>query len=124
MIHYIDKLLLNWATWSAKREDNGQGYPKKSIYCQLVHIRSDQDGHGYLFDDENALEIDGIVAGMKSKKPEWYCVVDWHYRTGADMTRKLKECGYSSKTTFYNKLHQAHLYIMDALHENDIRSAK
>lgn len=116
MIQYIDKLLLDWARWSRVRRDGGLGFPSSVAICVRVSssLRGDLIGL-----DEQALEIDSIVARMKVSRPELFMIVDLYYlkdATGHEIASKSK----CHRDTVYVRLHQAHSYVMDAMHDNEI----
>lgn len=116
MIPYIDKLLSEWARWSRVRRDGGLGFPSSVAICVRVSGGARGDLIGL---DEQALEIDGIVAKLKSARPELFLVVDLHYlkeATGHEIASKSK----CHRDTVYVRLHQAHAYVMDAMQDNEI----
>ena len=115
MIPYIDHLLLGWATWSETRGDGGSGYSSRSG----PHSTPGRGSGGVLGFDEQALEIDAIVCKMKAERRQLWEVVDYHYmtnNTGEHVASKLK----CHRDTIYARLHSAHQFVLDAMHDNTI----
>ena len=123
MIDYIHRLLLNWGEWVNRKEDGGLGYPSRSNYCNLVHIRSNQDGMALPIEDEDAYEVDGIVRLMKEKNDELWTVVDWFYRRKKTDEQISDRFGFSS-ATFYRKLLRAHEFVKEQMEENAIKNQR
>lgn len=118
MITYIDSLLMRWAQWTKVRRDGGLGYPSEAAGFKL---RGGSGGRGDIIGvDEQSIEIERIVTRMRQEKGDLFKVVDWFYLAG-NMTKEriARELG-CSRDTVYSRLHSVHLYVMDALHDNEI----
>lgn len=116
MIEYINKRLIDWAALVKRRDDGGLGYPAKSNYCSLVQIHG-----GAAFDpiavDAAAIEIDGIIAPLKLKRPQLHQVAYWFYLAGnltsARVARELGCC----RDTAYVRLDALHRLVQYELEE-------
>ena len=116
MIPYINKRMIDWATWSMRGKDAGLGYPRKSTYCSLVPIRGGEEVP--VVPDAAAWEIERIIVKLRADRPEMYQVAYWVYLAGSlTMNRVAQELG-CCRDTVYTRLHSLHLHVMDALHDD------
>lgn len=114
MIEYINKRMIDWATWSKRREDGGLGYTGVASYCNIVSIHGAQhSGDGV--QDEAAMEVEHIVQALKRERPQQYDVAYWVYQAGSlTMDRVAKEL-HCHRDTVYTRLHALHLHVMNAM---------
>lgn len=119
MIDYINKRMIDWATWCKRREDGGLGYPGSTSYCKLVQIHGDR-GAGPIADGAAALEIEGIVVAIRGAAPAQYDVAFWFYLAGSLTVKRIAQELKCSEVTVYNRLHALHLAVMHALQDIDI----
>lgn len=114
MIEYINKRMIDWATWSKRRDDGGQGYAGVASYCNIVPIHGAQhSGDGV--QDDAAMEIEHIVQSLKREQPKQYEVAYWVYQAGSlTMDRVAKEL-HCHRDTVYARLHALHLRVMNAM---------
>jgi hypothetical protein len=121
MIEYINKRMIEWATWSKCRDDGGLGYTGVASYCRLAAVHSTpRSGDGAM--DEPSMEIERIVQAMKLDRPKQYDVAYWVYLAGSlTMERVAKEL-QCSRDTVYTRLHALHLHVMNAMFDNTIEA--
>ena|ERR1035437_10238451 len=123
MIEYINKRMIDWATWLKRREDGGLGYPGVANFCNMVSTHSG-GGSGPIVMDAAAMEIEHIVLRLRAEKRHLYDVAYWVYAAGdltMDRVSKELDC---CRDTAYTRLHALHLYVMDALHEITIQASE
>jgi hypothetical protein len=119
MIEYINKRMIDWATWCKRRDDGGLGYPGSTSYCNLVQIHGDR-GSGAVADGAAALEIEGIIVTIRKTAPPQYDVAFWFYLAGSMTVKRIAHELKCSEVTVYNRLHALHLAVMHALQGIDI----
>lgn len=119
MIEYINKRMIDWATWCKRRDDGGLGYPRKSNYCNLVQTHGDRSV-GPVAEAAPALEIESIVMAIRVKAPAQYEVAFWFYLAGSMTVKRIAHELKCSDVTVYNRLHALHLAVMHALQDIDI----
>ena len=119
MIEYINKRMIDWATWCKRREDGGLGYPGKSNYCSLFQVHGSA-GAGAITETAAQEEIERIVIAIRAKAPAQYAVADWFYLKGSHTVKRIAQELGCGETTAYTRLHALHLAVMDALHEIEI----
>lgn len=101
---YTDERLKLWASWRARREDGGLGYPKK---CAFVTI----PGGGSFWTpalDSQCYVIDGVVCGLIDERKS---VLVAYYTDSGTNEQKAARCGCSLRT-FYTRVELA---------QNDVR---
>lgn len=114
MIEYINKRMIDWATWSKRRQDGGLGYAGVASYCNLVSIHA-VAGSGPIVQDAAAMEVEGIIQRLASERPHQYAVAYWVYLAGnLTMDRVALELK-CSRDTVYTRLHALHLHVMNAM---------
>lgn len=119
MIEYINKRMIDWATWCKRRDDGGLGYPSKSNYCALVQIHGGA-GAGPITETAAQEEIESIVISIRAKSPAQYDVAFWFYLAGSMTVKRIASELRCSEVTVYNRLHALHLAVMHALQDIDI----
>jgi hypothetical protein len=119
MIEYINKRMIDWATWCKRRDDGGLGYPGSTSYCNLVQIHGDR-GAGPVADGAAALEIEGVIVDIRKTAPAQYDVAFWFYLAGSMTVKRIAHELKCSEVTVYNRLHALHLVVMHALQDIDI----
>lgn len=122
MIEYINKRMIDWATWLKRREDGGIGYPGAANFSKLVSTHA-AAGPGLIVEDAAAMEIERIVGKIKKDRPQRYEVAYWIYLAGdLTMERVARELR-CHRDTVYTRLHALHQDVMDELHEITIQAA-
>jgi AraC-like DNA-binding protein len=119
MIEYINKRMIEWATWCKRRTDGGIGYPSQSSYCNLVQIHT-QGGSGRITEAAAALEIEGIIIAIRKTNQAQYDVAYWFYLAGNFTVKRIAQELRCSEVTVYNRLHALHTAVMEALQDIDI----
>lgn len=118
MIHYIDKLMGDWAHWTKVRKDGGLGYPRKAFGFNLTPSGG---SHGDIVGiDEQSMEIERIVARLRIEKKDLYKVVEWFYLSGDVSVEHMSNRLGCSRQTVYERVHRVHKYVVDAMHDNEI----
>lgn len=108
MILYINERLNEWAEWALKREDGGLGYPRECSYTRL-QARS---GSGFVpVDNERAWDVERAVQELGGVSKQ--VITEMYLRTGT-AEQKARSCQCCVRTLF-NRLHHAHVLIMERL---------
>lgn len=114
MIEYINKRMIDWATWSKRRDDGGLGYTGVASYCNVVTIHGDSHA-GAVVRDEDAMEIERIVQALKRERPQQYEVAHWIYLAGSLTMDRVAAELHCHRVTVYTRLHALHLHVMNAM---------
>lgn len=122
MIEYINKRLIEWATWCKRRADGGMGYPSQSNYCAMVVV-SGSAGPGRITETAAALEIEGIMVKIRQAAPQQFAVADWFYLASGMTAKRIAKELRCSEVTVYNRLHALHVAVKEALEDIDIAAA-
>lgn len=123
MIEYINKRLIDWATWVKRRDDGGLGYPGAANFARMASGPPSATSGPIIF-DAAAMEIESIMIRIRADSPARYEVAKWVYLAGNfTMSRVASELG-CSRDTVYTRLHALHLSVMDEMHENTINEHK
>lgn len=115
MIPYINDRLNQWARWCAQgRRVRGLGYPEKVAFYRLAPL----PGKAMTpIPDEECYQIEKVIHAMKvEKEVKLLAVINQYYKhTGTAEThaRDLR----ISRATLFNRLHQAHVWVMDRLQD-------
>ena len=124
MIDYIHYRLLAWARQGRRGDDGGAGYPRQSIYCRAYdhgHVWDEPNPHSIIpLDELEWWEMERAVTALDAHLCE---VVREMYLSGGlvkDKARRLHIC----ENTWRNRLHTAHVQIMDELLEPPPRTAR
>jgi len=121
MIEYINKRLIDWALWTKRREDGGQGYSGVASYCNMVSTHG-SSGAGPVVLDAPEMEIERIVRALRLERIEQYAVVHWVYLAGnLTMERVARELK-CHRDTVYVRLHALHLQVMNAMFDATIEA--
>lgn len=126
--NYVNKRMVDWANWSLKREDGSLGFPKQCSYTKLA---ASGGGSGYVPDlDSDAMEVDRIMAKLKSSHPNIYRTLHMFYGidfkngkaipTNTSSAQLLAFEFKCHRDTVYNYLDQGHRLMLDGFHENDV----
>lgn len=114
MILHINDLLNRWAEWSTRRASSGMGYPRQCIYTRMTVSCSPMMSPEI---DEEAWAVEQAVQNLKQfKQIQHRVIVEIYLRKGTS-EQKAKELG-CGRQTMYDRLHQAHISIMDWMNEN------
>lgn len=112
MISYIDGKLNQWGLWTLTGYER-TGYPKRSAFVRVVSVGG---GQVTICDDE-AMQINRAVQALSR---ELRLVVDLVYvkmrNSGVEAIAMRLHC---CRDTVYSRLHQSHLKVMDALHDEE-----
>lgn len=113
MIPYINSLLEQWGLWTAGGKDR-LGYPRKAAFVQVV-----SGAPLCAICDDEAMQINRAVQSLDG---QLRAVVDAVYVKmrscdGETIAKTLGCC----RDTLYTRLHRAHLRIMDALQDDELK---
>lgn len=107
---FIVARLLQWADWSNRRMDSGQGYPKQVPYTNLMP-RSGMCAGTPEFDDD-CFDIEKCVIALAATRPDLHLVIELCYRKQMmTVDQKLGVMG-CSKGTYYNRLEEANNKVL------------
>lgn len=118
MIIHINDRLNRWVDWCGRgKKVNGLGYPDKVAFYRLAPLPSAKRDPVI---DEECLEIDTIIRFMilSRQYQPLIEVIDQYYRHAGTAESHAKDLGISRRTLF-NRLHQAHVKIMEYLQDDD-----
>lgn len=121
MIEYINKRLIDWATWCKRRDDGGLGYPGSANFVQLISTTSTASA-GAITQDATEMEIDRIITRLRAERPHQYDVAYWVYLAGSLTISRVAEELHCCRDTVYTRMHLLHLHVMDELHEITIQA--
>lgn len=125
---YVNRRMVEWASWVLKRESGALGYPRQCSYTKLA---ASGGGAGYVPDlDSDAMEVDGIMLQIKKQDEKVFRVLHMFYGvefvkghavpTATSSAQLLaKEFG-CHRDTLYTWLEKGHRLLMDGFHENDV----
>lgn len=117
MIVYINTRLNEWADWSIRRESNGLGYPRECSYTRM-QARS---GAGFAPEtNERAWEVEQAVQSLGDVSKQ--VIIEMYLKTGT-AEQKARSCQCCARTMF-NRLHHAHVLIMEFLNMYEESSVK
>ncbi len=112
MIDFIDGRLKLWAEWASRRDDCGLGY----VQSQLARLGEAAGGgkfaglpHDVCVDDLHELQKIVAYLPFELHQAVWQC-----YMTRGTAMQHAEACG-CGKTAYFNRLHRAHLLVMEAL---------
>ena len=112
MIPYINDRLEQWGLWTLGGKDR-LGYPRRAAFVQVI-----AGGPGCSICDEEAMQINRAVQALDG---QLRLVVDAFYvrmrSCDADTIANTLKC---CRRTLYDKLHRAHLKVMDALQDDEL----
>lgn len=121
MIEYINRRLIDWATWCKRRDDGGVGYSNSVNFGEMVGVHATASA-GPIVEDAAAMEIDRIILKIEADRPPQYAVAYWVYLAGDLTMDRVAQELHCSRVTVYTRLHALHLYVMDQLHEITIQA--
>lgn len=121
MIEYINKRMIDWATWSKRRDDGGLGYTGVASYCNLVSVHGSSYS-GAIVQDEPAMEIERIIQAIKQDRPQQYAVAYWVYIAGSLTMDRVAAELKCHRDTVYTRLHALHLHVMNAMFDITIEA--
>jgi DNA-binding CsgD family transcriptional regulator len=121
MIEYINKRMIDWATWRKRSADGGLGYPGAANFCQIVSHGNSESG---AIIGAAEMEIDRIVSRLKMERPLQYEVARWVYLAGDLTMARVAEKLHCNRDTVYTRLHALHLRVMDELNEITIQAGE
>lgn len=112
MIPYINEKLEQWGRWTLGGKDR-LGYPRRAAFVQVVGGVTASS-----ICDEEAMQINRAVQALDGSLR---AVVDAFYVRmrscdGETIATTLKCC----RRTLYDKLHRAHLKVMEALQDEEL----
>lgn len=112
---YIANRLQQWADWSARRLDSGQGYPKQAPYTNLMPRSGKCPGSPEFV--EECFEIEKCVIAVAATNTQLHLVLILCYRNQImPIDQKIKLLG-CSKQTYYNKIELAHRMVLGFLND-------
>ncbi len=121
MIEYINKRMIDWALWTKRRQDGGQGYAGVASYCNMASTHG-SCGAGPITLDAAEMEVERIVQKLRLDRPQQYAVAHWVYLAGnLTMDRVAKELK-CHRDTVYTRIHSLHLHVMNAMFDNTIEA--
>jgi len=116
MIEYINTQLNHWAQWVRSGKVR-LGYPREAAFMRPL-----RGGRPADINDDDAMDIERAVQGLRTLAPEQHRVVELFYlrmpSAGGDVIAGLLGC---SRDTVYARLHRAHLSIMESLQDQEIQ---
>jgi hypothetical protein len=117
MIDYINHRLVCWSEWATRRDDGGLGWQREAPYVRefIGHTR----GGNVEEINEAAMEIESSVLALRRARPELASVVMEFYRKTGSATYKAKML-HICRDTMYARLHQAHVWIMGWLQDQEV----
>ena len=117
MIDYINHRLVCWSEWATRRDDGGLGWQREAPYIR--EYISHQRGGSVEEINEQAMEIESSVLAMKRARPDLAGVVMEFYRKTGSAEYKAKML-HICRDTLYSRLHQAHVWIMGWLQDQEV----
>lgn len=116
MIDYINHRLVCWAEWAARRDDGAIGFPRQSHYTKafLSHSRGNIEEI-----NEDAMEMERAYLALKAERVQLSDAVFEFYRKTGSAEHKARHL-HVCKDTLYARLHQAHVWMMGWLQDQEI----
>lgn len=117
MITYINERLNQWVEWRLSgRHIKGLGYPSCANFYRLAPLPTDRVV--VPIPNEACYEIDQAVCWLKKHHSNLFEVVMQFYDHAGTAQSHAKALRISERT-LYNRLHQAHVLIMEYLQDMD-----
>jgi len=115
---YIESRLDQWARWFYCRNDNGLGYPEKSLMYRIQHegiVITKSQRNRYLPTHDNAETIEKLVCLMAQvQKPLADALRQYYLGREKTVALKARAIGMS-ETQFKEYVHRATAWLLGAL---------
>lgn len=112
---WLVSMLAQWAVWSMKSEDNGLGYPARSVFLNILPMGSSTE-HDSFYDyaPSELAKISEVLIELRRERHELFAAILMYYKPWR--RDGLIEMGYpSGNSTFYKRLHDAHELLAQKL---------
>lgn len=118
----VDLRLSGWARWQLSASPDQLYYPRSSSFAAAMKPQEDEAQAGARHvrqdvscTDEEALEVDAILARWKTDHRGWWKVIRKEYLTSGPSEKKAAELGIKSRTEYRAQLDMARITMWQEL---------